>query len=121
MGGHHTVSCSLGCFETFLSTGSNMGDCFAVLMKTHMLYFASFVAGSCFHLGNFAPKRNCSLWEIRFILAFLGLVQLFALGPRLILSVRELNVQHLDDYDEGGMSSTIEFQMHVGMSTGDDV
>lgn len=42
------------------------------------------------------------------ILAFLGLVQLFVLGPRLILSVRELNAQHLDDSDEGGMSSTIE-------------
>ncbi|KAG2353541.1 hypothetical protein BDR07DRAFT_700412 [Suillus spraguei] len=27
-----------------------IGDCFTVLMKTHMLYFASFVVNSCFQL-----------------------------------------------------------------------
>jgi hypothetical protein len=54
-------------------------------------------------------------------LVFLGLVQLFVLGPRLILSVRELNARLLDDFDEGGMCPTIDFQMHTRTSTGSDV
>jgi hypothetical protein len=53
-------------------------------------------------------------------LTFWGLVQLFVLGPRLILSVRELNAQLLDNSDEGGTSATVDFQMHC-ISTGGDV
>jgi hypothetical protein len=51
-------------------------------------------------------------------LMFWGLVQMFVLGPRLILSVRELNALPLDDGpDEVGTSATINFQMQVRMST----
>lgn len=106
-------------------TGSIMGDCFAVLMKTHMLYFASFVASACFHLGYFTLGMQNSLsvggQVYSGMLTFFGLVQLFVLGPRLILSVRELNARLLDDYDEGGTGPTIDFQMHVRTSTGDGV
>lgn len=112
-------------FRQQQSTGSIMGDCFAVLMKTHMLYFAGFVASSCFRLGDFSPKIQNSSSMGRQVysgaLIFWGLVQLFVLGPRLILSVRELNAKLLDDSNEGETGPTIDFQMHVRTSTGSDV
>ncbi|KIK32982.1 hypothetical protein CY34DRAFT_813929 [Suillus luteus UH-Slu-Lm8-n1] len=37
------------------STGSTIGDCFRVLMKSHVLYFASFASVSCFQLINLSP------------------------------------------------------------------
>ncbi|KIK47974.1 hypothetical protein CY34DRAFT_8622 [Suillus luteus UH-Slu-Lm8-n1] len=113
-------------FRSQPSTGSVMGDCLSVLMKTHMLYFASFVASSCFHLGDFSPKMENSSSVGGQVydgsLMFWGLVQMFVLGPRLILSVRELNAPPLDDGpDEVGTSATINFQMQVRMSTSSDV
>ncbi|KAG1742002.1 hypothetical protein EDB19DRAFT_690627 [Suillus lakei] len=35
--------------------GWTIGDCFAVLIKTHVAYFASFVTVSCFQLGFLSP------------------------------------------------------------------
>ncbi|KAG2348147.1 hypothetical protein BDR05DRAFT_957795 [Suillus weaverae] len=37
------------------STGSTIGDCFRVLIKSHVLYFASFVGVSCLQLGLLSP------------------------------------------------------------------
>ncbi|KIK32519.1 hypothetical protein CY34DRAFT_814228 [Suillus luteus UH-Slu-Lm8-n1] len=37
------------------STGSTMGDCFRVLMTSHVLYFASFAGVSCFQLISISP------------------------------------------------------------------
>ncbi|KIK32945.1 hypothetical protein CY34DRAFT_813961 [Suillus luteus UH-Slu-Lm8-n1] len=37
------------------STGSTIGDCFRVLMKSHVLYFASFAGVSCFQLITVSP------------------------------------------------------------------
>ncbi|KAG1887305.1 hypothetical protein F4604DRAFT_1241737 [Suillus subluteus] len=36
-------------------TGWTMGDCFSVLIQAHVIYFASFVAASCFQLGFLSP------------------------------------------------------------------
>ncbi|KAG2075496.1 hypothetical protein BDR04DRAFT_44542 [Suillus decipiens] len=38
------------------STGSTIGDCFRVLIKSHVLYFASFASVSCLQLANFSPE-----------------------------------------------------------------
>ncbi|KAG2356183.1 hypothetical protein BDR07DRAFT_1423991 [Suillus spraguei] len=35
------------------STGSIIGDCFTVLMKSHVVYFASFITVACFLVVNF--------------------------------------------------------------------
>jgi hypothetical protein len=39
------------------STGS-IGDCFRVLIKSHVLYFASFVSVSCLQLAFFSPELS---------------------------------------------------------------
>ncbi|KAG2340856.1 hypothetical protein BDR05DRAFT_966432 [Suillus weaverae] len=36
-------------------TGSTIGDCFTVLMESHVLYFVGFVAVTCFNLGTLSP------------------------------------------------------------------
>ncbi|KAG1883683.1 hypothetical protein F4604DRAFT_1735922, partial [Suillus subluteus] len=40
------------------STGWTVRDCFAVLIKTHVLYFASFVFVSCFAFGGLSPNMS---------------------------------------------------------------
>ncbi|KIK47466.1 hypothetical protein CY34DRAFT_799434 [Suillus luteus UH-Slu-Lm8-n1] len=37
------------------STGSTIGDCFRVLIQSHVLYFASFAGVSCFQLISLSP------------------------------------------------------------------
>ncbi|KAG2364394.1 hypothetical protein BDR07DRAFT_1482502 [Suillus spraguei] len=71
------------------STGGIVRDCFKVLMKNHVLYFASFVAVSCLQLiGIFSPTAD--EYSPFFVicdglLQVLEVVQMFVLGPRLIL------------------------------------
>ncbi|KAG1830639.1 hypothetical protein EV424DRAFT_1641600 [Suillus variegatus] len=38
------------------STGSTIGDCFRVLIQSHVLYFASFVGVSCLELVTLSPE-----------------------------------------------------------------
>ncbi|KAG1852255.1 hypothetical protein DFJ58DRAFT_885484 [Suillus subalutaceus] len=40
------------------STSGIIGDCFTVLMKTHVSYFASFFAIPCFQIGLFSPTLS---------------------------------------------------------------
>ncbi|KAG2038007.1 hypothetical protein BDR03DRAFT_955530 [Suillus americanus] len=61
------------------SAGGIVGDYFTVLMKTHVVYFASFVGVSCLSLIILSPT----------ISAIVTVVQSFVLGPRLILGIRE--------------------------------
>jgi len=37
------------------TTGWAVGDCFTILMKTHVFYFTSFVVISCLQLSYFSP------------------------------------------------------------------
>ncbi|KAG1779002.1 hypothetical protein EV702DRAFT_114911 [Suillus placidus] len=53
-----THFCDLRRFGT--STGSTIGDCFRVLIKSHVLYFASFVCVSCLQLGGLSPDISNS-------------------------------------------------------------
>jgi len=97
-------------------------DCFMVLLKSHVFYFAAFVVVSCFTLGELSPKISDSSslgTEIYFgFLLFAEVVQMFVLGPRLILSVRAYHTKLVDDSDEGTAVSTIAFQERVQESTG---
>ncbi|KAG2033296.1 hypothetical protein BDR03DRAFT_967905 [Suillus americanus] len=96
-----------------------IGDCFRVLIESHVLYFASFVCVSCFQLVYLSPQLVNSystgvlldgLFEV-----FL-LVQMFVLGPRLILSVREYHAKLVADSDTETSMASIVFQerVHVG-------
>ncbi|KIK33403.1 hypothetical protein CY34DRAFT_813638 [Suillus luteus UH-Slu-Lm8-n1] len=103
------------------STGSTIGDCFRVLVKSHVLYFASFAGASCLDLIGLSPAllNSDSIGTVTFdstrdVLSYL---QMFVLGPRLILSVREYNAKLVADSDEDTSMNSIVFQEHVHIST----
>ncbi|KAG1774506.1 hypothetical protein EV702DRAFT_527723 [Suillus placidus] len=98
------------------STGSTIGDCFRVLVKSHALYFASFVCVSCFHLGYLSPLLNSNSMG-----ALMLSVQMFVLGPRLILSVREYHAKLVAGSDAETSMNSIVFQEHVHVSTSSTV
>ncbi|KAG2335786.1 hypothetical protein BDR05DRAFT_971439 [Suillus weaverae] len=104
------------------STGSTIGDCFRVLIKSHVLYFASFV---CVQLGYLSPELSNSNSMATTILYgtfqfFLG-VQMFVLGPRLILSVREYHAKLVAESDAETSMTSIVFQERVRVPTGSTV
>ncbi|KAG2356882.1 hypothetical protein BDR07DRAFT_1421995 [Suillus spraguei] len=107
------------------SAGGIIGDCFAVLMKTHILYFASFVVGSCFQLiYDFSPVADQGSIDVQIyggIIQILQVVQMFVLGPRLILSVREYHAKLVADSDAATGMTSIAFQERVHISTGSSV
>ncbi|KAG2055197.1 hypothetical protein BDR06DRAFT_1007105 [Suillus hirtellus] len=85
------------------SAGGIINDCFTVLMKTHVVYFASVVGVSC--LG----------------LVFRS-VQMFVLGPRLILGVREYHVKlDVANSDSASGIASVAFQEGVHVSTNSSV
>ncbi|KAG2360589.1 hypothetical protein BDR07DRAFT_138174 [Suillus spraguei] len=107
------------------SSGRIIGDCFTVLMKTHVLYFASFVVVSCLELiANFAP--TAAPYSLKFqifngLLQVFEVVQMFVLGPRLILSVREYHAKLVADRDAMTGMTSIAFEEHVHISTGSSI
>ncbi|KAG1905018.1 uncharacterized protein F5891DRAFT_1275383 [Suillus fuscotomentosus] len=108
------------------STGGIMEDCFTVLMKTHVLYFASFVAVSCFEMiVNFSPTLSMAIsLDAQIIYGFLQIsqvVQMFVLGPRLILGIREYHAKLVADSDVATGMTSIAFQERVHISTGSGV
>lgn len=89
------------------------GNCFAVLMRSHVLYFAAFAAVSCFSLGCLSPNildsSSVGAQIYYAILQITMFVQLFVLGPRLILSVRKYHAKTADA-EPGSHMTTITFQ-----------
>ncbi|KAG2029423.1 hypothetical protein BDR03DRAFT_308147 [Suillus americanus] len=98
------------------------GDCFAVLTKTHVVYFASFLAVSCFILpyGLLTSIMDSTVAGQRI---YLGLAQAFivtvmcVLGPRLILGVREYHAKLVAESEGGPDITSIAFQERVHVST----
>ncbi|KAG1743953.1 uncharacterized protein EDB91DRAFT_1346052 [Suillus paluster] len=108
------------------TAGGIIGDCFTVLMKTHVVYFASFVAGSCLNLGYTFSTMSADSYSIGTqiylgVLQIFMLIQMFVLGPRLILSIREYNAKLVADSDAGTAMTSIAFQMRVHVSTSSSV
>ncbi|KAG1804814.1 uncharacterized protein HD556DRAFT_1436981 [Suillus plorans] len=108
------------------STGQAIGDCFMVLMKTHVLYFVSFAVVSSFQLSHYSPNLKTKALETGTLmytahLEIYSIVQMFVLGPRLILSIREYHTKLVDNSDAGTGISTITFREHGYVSTGGDV
>lgn len=91
-----------------------------VLMKTHLSYFASFVAVSGFYVGFFSPTLSANLNspETQVYLGFAQIfqfAQLFVLGPRLILSIREYDAKRFASPDTASATS-IAFQEHTSVN-----
>ncbi|KAG2339897.1 hypothetical protein BDR05DRAFT_967513 [Suillus weaverae] len=77
-----------------------IGDCFAVLMKTHTMYFASFVAGSCIALRYFfSTVSDSDSLGYNGALNIFSVMQMFVLGPRLILNIREYHAKLIAESD----------------------
>jgi len=55
------------------------------------------------------------------ILPIAQTVQMFVMGPRLILSIRDYQAKLVANSDEGTAMTTIAFQERVQVSTGGDV
>ncbi|KAG1884480.1 hypothetical protein F4604DRAFT_1952481 [Suillus subluteus] len=102
-------------------TGVNIRDCFMVLMKSHMLYFVIFVAVSCFNLGTLSPNLLSFSVGVSF---YYGIgevaqaMQMFVLGPCLILSLREYHAQLVASSNEGTYFTTMDFHEREHASTG---
>lgn len=110
-----------------ISAGGFIGDCFTVLMQSHLVYFASFVAVSCISFSSLAPAISMdNPWSLRVemyygFLQVVSLVQSFVLGPRLILSIRKYHAKLVADSDAATGMSSIAFQEHVHVSTSSSV
>ncbi|KAG2092655.1 uncharacterized protein F5147DRAFT_779593 [Suillus discolor] len=132
-------------FRERLSTGSIIEDCFMVLIKSHVFYFASFAAVASFRISFISPNlpvgpsvtdshpSDCSSEsivqsgssagaELYYAVALLSaLLQMFILGPRLVLSVREHSTRLVHDFDEATGMATLAFQESAVVSTGGGV
>ncbi|KAG2049773.1 hypothetical protein BDR06DRAFT_689831 [Suillus hirtellus] len=105
------------------SSGGIIGDCFTVLMQTHVGYFASFFAVACFRIGLFSPTLVANAFSLD-VQIYYGFTQIFVvaqlsvLGPRLILSVREYHAKLVADSDTATAMTSIDFQgVHVGTNS----
>ncbi|KAG2050426.1 hypothetical protein BDR06DRAFT_645461 [Suillus hirtellus] len=112
-----------------LPTGSTVGDCLTILIESHTFYFLAFVTMTCFTLGSLSPNiTNTTERSIYFgTWAIAQMLQMFVLGPRLILSVRKYHAKLVARADGGTGMTSIDF--HAGgdvliggdSSTGSDV
>ncbi|OAX35255.1 hypothetical protein K503DRAFT_802961 [Rhizopogon vinicolor AM-OR11-026] len=108
------------------STGWTVGDCFTILVKTHVFYFASFITVSTLELTDyFSPKledsTSVAYGVFAGILNVTQVVQMYILGPRLILGVREYHANLVANSDEGLGMISIVFKERVHISTSSDV
>ncbi|KAG2034005.1 hypothetical protein BDR03DRAFT_966291 [Suillus americanus] len=104
-------------------TGSTIGDYFRILIESHTFYFLAFATSTSFRLGFLSPSIPNStieygiysgVWSITHIL------QMFVLGPRLILSIREYHTKLMARADRGTMMTSIAFQAGGDVLTGVD-
>ncbi|KAG2113866.1 uncharacterized protein F5147DRAFT_759085 [Suillus discolor] len=101
---------------------STLGDCLRELLKSHVFYFGSFFAASCLNFGSLAPtiadSNSMGAMIYSGISVIIAMVQMFVLGPRLILDVREVHAKLVGDSDAGTNMTSIIFQEQVHVSTG---
>ncbi|KAG2141201.1 uncharacterized protein EDB93DRAFT_643424 [Suillus bovinus] len=105
------------------STGWIIRDCFMVLTKSHLLYFVSFVAVSCWNFGYLSPALTADPFTLEGqiypgLTQIFLLVQLFVLGPRLILSVRKYHAKSVYDSDATIGITSVYLQERVHVLTG---
>ncbi|KAG2101136.1 hypothetical protein BD769DRAFT_1393814 [Suillus cothurnatus] len=96
------------------STGSTIGDCFMVLITSHVLYFASSARASF-------NSQSMGVQILHSALQILSVVQMFVLGPRLILSVREYHAKLVAQSDADISMSSIVFEERVHVPTSSTV
>jgi preprotein translocase subunit SecG len=108
------------------ATSGILEDVFTVLMETHVSYFASFLVVSCFEMSYLSPTFSTSTpyLEIQIYSGFVQIfqmAQMFVLGPRLILSLREYHAKLVADSDAATVMTSICYQERVHVETGSGV
>ncbi|KAG1786228.1 uncharacterized protein HD556DRAFT_1449965 [Suillus plorans] len=97
------------------STGSTIGDCFRVLIQSHFCTYQLFGV-SCVQLAFLFPEiPNSDSIGVSILggtLQICMVIQLFVLGPRLILSVREYHAKLVAYSDAESSMNSIVFQEH---------
>jgi len=74
------------------------------------------------HFSLFSKNSNSTAAQILFyIIPIAEAVQMFVLGPRLVLSIRDYHAKLVTNSDEGTAMTTIAFQEGVQVSTGGGV
>ncbi|KAG1769064.1 hypothetical protein EV702DRAFT_1203046 [Suillus placidus] len=106
-------------------TGSTIGDCFMVLTQSHAFYFVAFAVVACFSLGSLSTyvRYSSAVGSVLYsaILQIAQVLQMFVLGPRLILSVREYNAKLVARSDEGTGMTALYFHAGGDALTSGDV
>jgi hypothetical protein len=101
-------------------TGSTIGDYFTTLIESHTFYFLAFATVACFMLGSLSPNitNSPSIGSATYtgILSITQMLQMFVLGPRLILSVREHHAK-VTTRTNGGIVTSITFKASGDAST----
>lgn len=102
--------------------GWTVGSCFTALIQTHVVYFASFAVVSCFDLGFLSPQLSANSLSVGTqiydgVRQILSVMQMFVLGPRLILSVRQYHAKLVDDSEAGADMISIAFRRPTDVST----
>ncbi|KAG1738105.1 uncharacterized protein EDB91DRAFT_1139043 [Suillus paluster] len=108
------------------SGGRIIENCLTVLIKSHMGYFGSYLATSCFNLGHFSPAISGNPYSTGSqiyagVAQILLSVQMYVLGPRLVLSIREYHAKLVADSDAATAMTSIAFQERVYVSTSSTV
>ncbi|KAG2361399.1 hypothetical protein BDR07DRAFT_1485886 [Suillus spraguei] len=102
-----------------------ISDCFTVLIKIHVLYIVSSVIVSCFQLIYYytpmADQFSMKAYIYSGSLQILQVVQMFVLGPRLILGIREHHAKLVTNSDTATAMTSIAFQERVHISIGSSV
>ncbi|KAG2033266.1 hypothetical protein BDR03DRAFT_694546 [Suillus americanus] len=106
------------------TAGLTVRDCLGVLIKSHVLYFASFAGVSCTQLVLVSPEllsqsMGAQILNCAFQI-FLS-VQIFVLGPRLILSVREYRAKLVVESNAEISMTSVVFLEHVHVQTSSTV
>ncbi|KAG2357138.1 hypothetical protein BDR07DRAFT_393459 [Suillus spraguei] len=106
-------------------TGSSIGNCLKMLIESHTFYFLAFAIVASLRLGSLSNVTNTTsvgsavysgIWSIAEVL------QMFVLGPRLILSIREYHAKLVARADgETWMMSISALQIGEDALTGRDV
>jgi len=101
-------------------TRLNIVHCFTILMESHTPYFLVFVIMTCFTLGSISPNITNTVERLIYFSIWVTsqMLQMFVLGPRLILSVRT----KYEARAEGATSMmSMAFRASEDMLTGEDV
>ncbi|KAG1798959.1 uncharacterized protein HD556DRAFT_1460455 [Suillus plorans] len=118
------LACHRFIARLIVSPGSTIGDCFRVLIQSHVLYFASFAGVSCLQLASspaISDSDAIGALILTGALVILSDVQMFVLGPRLILSVRQYRAKLVADFDAEDWMNSMVFQERVHVATSSTV